>query len=101
MSTHDVGDRRRLTITVRDEDGVIADPFGVVFRMREPDDTVTVYVYGTDTEVVKDSPGVYHVDWDITLEGLHFWRFETTGDVMAAEETTFTVRRSAFYPEES
>lgn len=96
INVYDIGDRRKLTAELRDEDGALADPTVLTFYMREPDDTVTDFVYGTDVELVKDSPGIYHVYWDITQSGFHHWRYEATGTVAAAEEANFTVRQTQF-----
>jgi len=94
MTIYDIGDRRRLVVTFRDEDGSLADPTAVTFAIREPDDLVTTYVYGTDVELVRDSVGVYHVHWDIAQAGWHHWRFEGAGSVGVAEESRFQVRES-------
>lgn len=93
-NTYDIGDRRRLSCEIRDETGQLGDPTTVSFRMYEPDKTVTEYVYGVDDEIYKDSTGHYHVEWDITQAGIHWWRFAGAGSIGVAEETKFTVRKS-------
>jgi hypothetical protein len=97
-ATHDIGDRRKLTCEVRDEDGALVDPTALVFTMKTPDATVTSYEYLTDVEVVRDSLGLFHVYWDCAAAGKHYWRFAATGNVGAAEESTFTVRASKVLP---
>lgn len=94
MSTYDIGDRRRLSCEIRDETGTLADPTTVTFKMFEPDKVVTQYVYGEDAQVYKDSTGCYHVEWDITQAGTHWWRFEASGSIGVAEETQFRVRKT-------
>lgn len=96
MSQYDIGDRRKLVCEVRDEDNVLTDPTVLTFKMLEPDEVETEYVYGTDAEVVKDSTGIYHVYWDCTQQGVHYWRYEATGTVVAAEEAHFYIRESKF-----
>jgi hypothetical protein len=39
-----------------------ADPDDVSVKVRAPDGTETVWVYGTDPEVVRDNVGDYHFD---------------------------------------
>lgn len=91
---YDLGDRRKLICEIRDEDDVLADPTTLIFKMIEPDQTYTEYEYGTDEELVKDSTGKYHVYWDCITPGIHYWRYEATGSVVAAEEADFYVRKS-------
>lgn len=91
--THDIGDRRKLTCEVRDESGALVDPVVLTFYMREPDGVLTTYDL-TDTEVVRDSVGVFHTYWDITQSGTHNWRWAASGNVGAAEETSFKVKAS-------
>ncbi len=88
----DIGDlvRRTATFTV---DGVATDPTAVTYRMTAPDGTVTVYVYGTDAELVKESAGVFHVDWTVAKPGRHFDRFEGTGAAHGAVDGEFWARR--------
>lgn len=93
-NAYDIGDRRKLSAEIRDETGQLADPTTLVFLMYEPDKTLTEYTYGTDNEVVQDSTGKYHVYWDATKPGKHWWRYEASGNIGVAEETSFTVRKS-------
>jgi len=92
MNTYDVGDRRKLCCEIRNEDGDLADPTTVTFKIKAPDGEVTVYVLDTDAELVRDSTGTYHVYWDITLNGTYWWRFEASGNIGAAEEAAFKAR---------
>ena len=62
MRTYDIGDLVRLTGTFRNAAGVLTDPTTVTCRIERPDETETVYLYGTDVEVVRDSAGIFHVD---------------------------------------
>lgn len=39
-----------------------ADPSSVEVEVRAPDESSTVYVFGTDAEVVKDATGRYHLE---------------------------------------
>lgn len=94
MQVYDIGDRRKLSCEIRNENGDLADPTTLVFTMREPDDVVTEYLYGTDAELVRDTLGIYHVYWDCAQSGFHRWRFEADGEITVAEEAGFTVRRS-------
>lgn len=90
--TYDTGDRRKLAISVLDEDDQPADPAVLFFRIKEPDGVITSYQYGTDSELIRTGVGVFHVYWDCAKAGLHQWRFEASGNINVAEESTFAVR---------
>ena len=74
--------------------GTVTDPTTVTFKMTEPDGTVTTYINGTHAQNVKDSIGVYHVDFTITQAGRHFWEFAGTGALVQLEESSFVALRS-------
>lgn len=90
----ELGDRRKLACTIFNEAETAADPTDLTFKILEPDGTVTTYIYGTDEQLAKDSTGHYHVYWDCTQAGRHWWRFEATGPLMVADEAAFRVRPS-------
>jgi hypothetical protein len=70
--------------------GVLADPTTVTLKWRVfSDDDLTTWVYGTDSQVVKDSTGLYHADIPVTKAGRHYFRWEGDGTVTAAEEGSF------------
>ena len=80
-----------------DSDDVAQDPTVVLFAFKAPSDTTaTVYTYGVDAELVKDSTGNYHVDLDTDEVGNWRVRFYSTGTGQAAEETYFHIRESYF-----
>lgn len=98
-NSYDVGDKPRLRTNpvFKNDAGVATDPTTVTFRIRIGSGTPTVYVYGTNAQLVKAGTGDYYVDWTIAAEGRHHYRFEGTGAVIAAAEQSFNVRNSAFY----
>ena len=95
-STYDIGDRRKLTCQVKDEGGALADPDALVFQMRHPDGSVIEYQYGTDSQLVRVSVGVFYVYWDCAVAGIHRYRWTATGALAAAEESGFQVRGTVF-----
>jgi uncharacterized protein YfaS (alpha-2-macroglobulin family) len=98
---YDAGDVVPCSFAVNNSAGTAADPTGLTFKIRSPAGTVTTYTYGTDSQLVKDSTGRYHVDWPVPAaaasEGLWSVRFEATGTNACAGEASFRVRDSAFY----
>lgn len=94
MNVYDVGDKATLRALFTNDHTPPepADPSALTFYIKQPDGTVTEYVYGTDTELVRDAIGSYHVDWPITAHGVYWYLFAGSGDVVAVDEQTFTVR---------
>lgn len=101
MAYYDSGTTIRLKVTITDGSGTAADPGALTFKARQPDGTVTTYVYGTDAQLVKASTGIYYVDWPVpktvAAEGAWFYRYEATGANAGAIESSFRVRDSPFY----
>lgn len=96
-NTYDIGDQARMSgafTTV--SSGAAADPTAITVIYRKPNGVETTLVYGTDAAVIKDSTGNYHADVTIDMSGRWYYRFEGTGAVIAAGETYFDVRISAF-----
>jgi len=90
---YDVGDSRRLKATFKDTAGTIADPTTINFKIREPDGVETTYVFGTDSELVKEGTGIYYVDWTMAKPGRHIGRFIGTGNIIGTENYEFYARR--------
>lgn len=96
MNTYDIADLVTVTVAFTQEDGTFVDPATVICRVRVPDGTVHVYTYLTDTELIRDSLGHFHVDINATAAGAYYYRWEGTG-AQAAGEQKFYVRPSKFY----
>lgn len=97
-NTYVLGAVPRLTAAFADVDGVPADPSHVQFKIIEPDAdrTVTTFESGADVQLVRDSAGVYYVDWTTRVAGVHCFRFVGTGAVRAVAERHFTVDAGCF-----
>ncbi len=95
--SYDVGDLVKIRGVFTDgvTEGAV-DPTKVYFRVKDPALNVTIYEYGEDVELVKDSTGNYHVDVDITMEGNWYGRFYSTGTGQAAGEQLIVVQPSHF-----
>jgi hypothetical protein len=74
----------------KDKNGSLVDPTTVRLRWRVfSSDEETVWTYGTDAQVIRDSVGLYHADIPVTKVGVHTFRWEGEGALIAAEEGTF------------
>lgn len=92
MSKINPGDVVRVSTTpgFANAAGTLVDPTVVRLRWRVfSDGDETTWVYGTDLEIVRDSTGLYHADIPIAEAGTHYFRWEGTGAVTAAEENSF------------
>lgn len=83
-----LGDGFRLvaTFTVND---VATDPTTITFKLKDPDDIVTTYVYGVGADVVRTGVGVYYLDVTVSKAQTWYWRVVGTGAVIAAAEGSF------------
>lgn len=95
--SYSIGDKPRLIATFKD--GItktLADPDVVRFRFKTPDGTETVYVFGTNAELVKESTGVYHVDLPLTSQDEWWYRWEAAGAIACALERAIQVTETQF-----
>ncbi len=65
----------------------LTDPTTVTIRSLNPSLVETEYVYGTDSEVTRDSTGIYRLTLQLVAAGDWYARAEGTGAVAAVEET--------------
>ena len=90
---YDIGSLVRISATFTLASGV-EDPSTITAKVKLPNGTTTTYVYGTDGALVRDSKGVYHVDWSVTAAGVHQYRFVGTGTAQGAASGSFLARES-------
>lgn len=69
--------------------GTPTDPSIVTVRWRDPAGIETVWVYGVDLQVVRESAGIYHTDIPVSQQGVYAYRFEGTGTLVAVAEGQF------------
>lgn len=98
MDNIDIGDVYRVSVAFADTEGVAGDPAAVTCRLKRPGGLVSVYVYGTDAEVIKSGVGSYYVDVTVNAAGGWSYRWEGVGGgLTAADEQLFYVKKSGFY----
>jgi uncharacterized phiE125 gp8 family phage protein len=83
----DLGDVHRITVAVRDPDGVLADPATATLTVTLPDGTTT----SPAVSLPPDATGQLVVDFATTQAGRHAWRMVTTGPATAYSDV-FDVR---------
>jgi hypothetical protein len=69
-----------------------ADPTDVVCRVKQPGLPAVVLDYPADVD--KLDVGKFRAEFEITISGVHTYRFEGTGAVPTAGERSFKARKS-------
>ena len=95
-NSFDIGDVARLTVVFKNLAGSVVDPTAVKVYIKLPTDAFLEYTYLVGAEVIKDSVGTYHMDYPITMDGMHYYKWTGTGAVYAAEESQFFVKITQF-----
>lgn len=90
MPKYSVGDMPRAKGAFTDTDGASIDPTSVFATIIEPDGTMSTLEFGTDSDLIQDTDGVYYVDVDLDKEGVWRVRFYSTGTGQASGKTTTT-----------
>ena len=98
INTYIIGNLIRVTAAFTDPDNADApiDPTAVNFTFKDPTGNSTTYLFGIDSQLVKDSVGNYHVDIDINQSGTWHYKFFSTGTGQAAERGQFKADNSPF-----
>lgn len=91
---YNIGDVVSLEGAFTNQSGNAVDPGQVGFKIKSPTGTITTYTYPADAQIIRDSTGNYHVNWEPDRAGIWVWRFEGLVSNKAAEEQTFIVRAS-------
>jgi hypothetical protein len=94
MNTYEQDNVVRVSVTFKDAAGVLADPTTVKLRVKIGSAEPSEYVYGTDSEVMRDSAGLYHADLAVNAPGTWRYKWLGTGTVTAADENSFKVERA-------
>lgn len=55
------------------------DPSTVTVKVQSPAGVIVSYVYGTAVELIRDSTGVYHVEFNCSSRGLWWAKFIAAG----------------------
>ena len=95
--SHDfiLGATARLPVTITALVGnTMADPGGLVLKIRKPDQALVTLTYGTDAALVKASVGLYYVDVLLDQAGRWKWRWEASAPNTGVVEGWLEVRPS-------
>ena len=94
-TSYDIGDRPTIKAEFTDDDGTATDPSTIVYKMLEPDGTIT-----TEADTDATNPAVGEWRWPLPKafdqSGTWYIRIEATGGIQTAEELTLEVGLSQF-----
>ena len=93
-TNYDRGDLVRSTATFVATDNSTIDPGQVWFLIMDPAGNRATHRYGlTPSSIIKAATGAYYIDVDVaTSSGAWTDRWEGTGGIQLAEESSFNVR---------
>lgn len=93
MNSYDVGDSIRLIVTFTNTGGTLTDPTAITLIIAPGTAGTITYTYA-DGSITRAAAGSYYRDLLPIPGTAGFWtyRWEATGDVIAAVETQFFVR---------
>ncbi len=89
-----VGSAVKITLSVRNEAGIPADPGALRLKTKSPNGTVTTYTYSGDATIVKSATGEYYASVVMTLVGAWTYRWESDAPNAGADEGRITVKKS-------
>ena len=93
VQTYLEGSRLELVATFEDSAGVLTNPTGVTYSIRNPDGTVDTAVWPAGT-VVNSSPGVFVLQYDVDDPGTYKVHVQGTGTIKAPVEDMVDVMPS-------
>jgi hypothetical protein len=94
VNEYDLNDLVRLR-SVFTVDDVNTDPTEVTLKVKDPSGTTTTYLYSL-AAITKEATGIYYKDITLNDTGIWYYRFEGTGTVVSADESSLIVLRSEF-----
>lgn len=90
-NSYPLGQPVRCSVAFTNTSDVATDPTTTIFRLKEPDGTLTTLTYPTDATVVRTGTGAFYVDIEPDQAGLHYYEFDGTGECEAADPGKFFV----------
>jgi len=96
-NNYTLGTRVEIYGVFQTRDEVDIDPDIVTAKYKKPDGTIITKLYGTDSEIVKESQGNYYMNVDTDADGVWYYRWIADGaEIAGADEDHFIINRSEF-----
>lgn len=93
-----VGDLTRVTATFTNASGTLVNPTAVYFGLQRPNLFESVYIFGADPEVIRESTGVYYFNIDCVYPGTWTYVWRCTGATAQDASEGFITVLSTFLP---
>lgn len=93
-----LGTTIRLSGAFSDPASAPVDPSSVTVKVLAPDGSVTTFVYGVDSALIKDDVGLYHLDYLADQAGEYCHRWEGTGAATVVTQAQFNVVEGCAFP---
>lgn len=98
MDTFLIGNMVEVRAEFAALDGTPADPTTVTLTVRAPGNGngngLTLYTFGQDQTIVRDSAGLYRANLASTAPGVWLYRWSGAGAIVAAAEDSYYVNAS-------
>lgn len=94
MASYPVGNVVHLT-AIFTSSGTNTDPTTVTLYIKAPNGGILTLTWAAG-QVTRDGVGLFHYDYTVPSSGAYAYRWEATGAVIAASESTFTGGPSQF-----
>ena len=91
MNTYDIGSMVQLSALFTDTSGNVVAPSSVVVRVKDPNGTVGTYTPKAQAD------GSFAYGYTTAVVGVHYYRFEGSGSVVAVADGTFNVTQSPIF----
>ena len=91
MNTYDIGSMVQLTALFTDTSGSTVTPSSVVVRVKDPNGTVGTYTPKAQPD------GSFAYGYTTSVVGVHYYRFEGSGNIVAVADGTFNVTQSPVF----
>lgn len=97
MNTYTIGQDVRFSVVITEvATDTEVNPTTVRFKLKDPTGTITTYTYGSGTDIVRPSTGNYYCDCTLSTKGTWYYRWESAGTYVGAEEDRVKISRSNF-----
>ena len=91
---YDVGDLIRISASFVVSSSA-ADPTSLQLSVYGPGGSVR-HIYGTSASLIKDSTGIYHLDYSAASSGPYSYMWAASGNAEGAQQGFFSVDRQGF-----
>ena len=96
MNEYTVGSLVKVVGTWVDSLGNKVDPSAITISYITPTKVLTTFIYGEDSELIREEVGVYSTNIFIDECGTWIYRFVGTGNAVAAKAGRFNILRCEF-----